>query len=97
MSALDEVPSDFDFQVGSWQVSHRRLKARLCGCDDWEVFSGTSEMRRVLGGRGNVEDNVLHMRVDPCARLPCAIMTRLRAPGRFGGFRPPSRMCWMCR
>ena len=61
MSALDEVHSDFDFQVGSWQVSHRRLKARLCGCDDWEVFSGTSEMRRVLGGRGNVEDNVLHL------------------------------------
>ncbi len=50
---------DFDFEVGSWTVSHRRLKERLCGCADWEVFGGSSTMRRVLGGLGNVEDNVL--------------------------------------
>jgi len=61
MSAVDTVTGDFDFQIGSWQVTHRRLKQRLCGCDDWEVFSGTSDMRRVLGGRGNIEDNLLHM------------------------------------
>ena len=59
MSAMDDVPSDFDFQVGSWRVLHRRLKERLCGCAEWEEFSGTSEMRRVLGGRGNIEDNLL--------------------------------------
>lgn len=61
MSALDDVSSDFDFQVGAWQVTHRRLKERLCGCNDWEVFAGTSNMRHVLGGRGNIEDNVLTM------------------------------------
>jgi hypothetical protein len=61
MSALDTVASDFDFQTGSWQVTHRRLKERLCGCDDWQVFNGTSEMRPVLGGRGNIEDNFLDM------------------------------------
>lgn len=61
MSVADEIVSDFDFQIGVWQVSHRRLKERLSNCDDWETFAGTSEMRRVLGGRGNVEDNLLRM------------------------------------
>ena len=50
---------DFDFQIGSWRVRHRRLKQRLVGCSDWESFDGTSTMRLVLGGTGNVEDNEL--------------------------------------
>lgn len=50
---------DFDFEFGSWRVSHRRLKERLTGCADWEEFAGTAEVRPVLGGSGNVEDNVL--------------------------------------
>lgn len=53
--------SDFDFEFGRWHVAHRRLKERLCGCDDWESFSGLSETRPVLGGAGNVEDNLLHL------------------------------------
>ena len=52
---------DFDFEFGSWRVSHRRLATRLAGADDWEEFEGTSETRPVLGGNGNVEDNVLHI------------------------------------
>jgi hypothetical protein len=52
---------DFDFEIGRWRVSHRRLKARLANCRDWEAFEGTSEMRPVLGGNGNVEDNLLHV------------------------------------
>ena len=28
-------------------------------CDDWEEFEGSSETRPVLGGNGNVEDNLL--------------------------------------
>ena len=51
---------DFDFEFGKWNVRHRRLKARLCGCSEWEDFSGTAEVRPILGGNGNVEDNVLH-------------------------------------
>lgn len=53
--------TDFDFQIGRWRVKHRRLKARLAGCNDWESFDGTCDMRPVLGGNGNVEDNVLHI------------------------------------
>jgi hypothetical protein len=52
---------DFDFQQGSWRVQHRRLKARLAGCTEWEEFPGTSEQRPVLGGNGNIEDNLLHL------------------------------------
>lgn len=55
------MAGDFDFQIGSWQVRHRRLKARLSNCNDWEEFDGTCDMRPILGGNGNVEDNVLHI------------------------------------
>lgn len=54
-----EVSRDFDFEFGSWAVRHRRLKERLVGCDDWEEFNGSSNTRPVLGGNGNIEDNLL--------------------------------------
>jgi hypothetical protein len=54
------VSHDFDFEFGRWHVHHRRRKERLADCDDWETFEGTSETRPVLGGNGNVEDNLLH-------------------------------------
>lgn len=52
---------DFDFLHGHWQVTHRRLKDRLCGCDDWETFPGQCKAWPVLGGAGNVDDNLLHL------------------------------------
>lgn len=53
--------TDFDFEFGHWRVKHRRLGTRLADADDWEEFEGISETRPVLGGNGNVEDNVLHI------------------------------------
>jgi hypothetical protein len=53
------TPSDFDFIIGHWLVHHRRLNARLCGCTEWTEFSGVNTTRKILGGFGNVEDNVL--------------------------------------
>lgn len=53
------ISSDFDFAFGHWQVRHRRLDRRLAGCTDWTEFSGTSSTRPILGGNGNVEDNVI--------------------------------------
>jgi hypothetical protein len=50
---------DFDFLVGTWRVHHRRLAERLTGCTRWETFEGTCTMRTVLGGAGNIDDNVL--------------------------------------
>ena len=52
---------DFDFLPGSWQVRHRRLTARLAGSDDWEEFVGTCQAWALLGGAGNVDDNVLDL------------------------------------
>ena len=54
------ISQDFDFEFGTWKVRHRRLKERLAGCTDWEEFSGTSQTQPVLGGNGNIEDNLLH-------------------------------------
>lgn len=50
---------DFDFLIGNWVVHHRKLKHRLAHNDDWETFSGTCEMRTLLGGSANVDDNLL--------------------------------------
>lgn len=57
---MQTVSGDFDFEFGRWHVSHRRLRERLCGCTEWESFAGQSETRPVLGGNGNIEDNLLH-------------------------------------
>ena len=61
LSSSTPVCQDFDFQIGSWLVKHRRLKERLTNCSDWEEFDGTCTMQPVLGGNGNVEDNLLHI------------------------------------
>lgn len=53
--------SDFDFEFGTWAVRHHRLKERLTGCEEWEEFGGTCDTRPILGGAGNVEDNVIDM------------------------------------
>lgn len=55
------APVDFDPMFGRWVVTHRRLRTRLAGADDWQTFDGTSVTRPILGGYGNLEENVLHM------------------------------------
>lgn len=52
---------DFDFLVGVWRVSHRRLVRRLGGSADWETFGGTCAGQSTLGGRGNMDDNVVEL------------------------------------
>jgi hypothetical protein len=61
MSTLSSSSQDFDFFIGDWRVRHRRLKERLAGCDAWVEFDGTCSARALLGGSGNVDDNVLAM------------------------------------
>jgi len=62
-SATDNLAGlhDFDFLVGDWRVHHRRLKERLADSHEWVEFEGTCSMRPLMGGWGNVDDNVLNM------------------------------------
>jgi hypothetical protein len=60
LATLASAPTDFDFVLGDWSVRHRRLKQRLAGCTEWVEFDGEMSTRAVLGGFGNVEDNLLH-------------------------------------
>jgi uncharacterized protein DUF1579 len=52
---------DFDFIIGSWRVHHRRLKERLANSHEWVEFEGTTTAQKVLGGFGNLDDNVLDL------------------------------------
>jgi hypothetical protein len=61
MAGQHSAPTDFDFFIGSWEVRHRRLRERLASCDEWDDFSGTAVVRKILGGFGNMDDNVLDL------------------------------------
>ncbi|MBL8698112.1 MAG: DUF1579 domain-containing protein [Alphaproteobacteria bacterium] len=52
---------DFDFLHGIWRVRHRRLRTRLAGDKRWEEFGGACECRPLIGGIGNVDDNVIEL------------------------------------
>ncbi len=49
---------DFDFLHGRWQVRSERLKQRLVGSQDWEVFHADQHCEPVLGGLGNIDEFV---------------------------------------
>jgi hypothetical protein len=53
--------NDFDFFIGNWRVHHRRLKERLANSHEWIEFDGTSNAQKILGGLGNMDDNVLNL------------------------------------
>jgi hypothetical protein len=62
-NVMNETSSarDFDFLLGRWRVLHRRLRERLAGDDTWQEFEGSCTMARLLGGLGNVDDNVVEL------------------------------------
>jgi len=47
---------DFDFLVGTWKFHLKRLVRRLAGSTEWVEFDGTTVCRKVLDGRGEVEE-----------------------------------------
>lgn len=53
--SVDDGRHDFDFYFGRWAVRNERLKERLAGCQEWEVFEATQECRPILGGLGNLD------------------------------------------
>ena len=45
----------FDFLIGKWEISNRRLLERLAQSDEWETFPATLEVWPMLGGMGNMD------------------------------------------
>lgn len=50
--------NDFDFFVGTWASTQRRLKHRLQGSDEWETFDATVTMAKLPGGTANFDTMV---------------------------------------
>jgi len=46
---------DFDYLVGDWKLSNRKLKSRLTHSTEWIPFESRVEMRQILGGVGNID------------------------------------------
>ena len=53
-----QIPSgaqhDFDWEIGSWKSDLRRLKKPLSGSSEWVHYTGTTEVRKVWGGKANL-------------------------------------------
>jgi hypothetical protein len=61
LELMSSAPMDFDFVIGDWVVRHRRLKERLANCNEWVEFDGEMSTQKILGGFGNLEDNILRL------------------------------------
>ncbi len=51
--------NDFDFLIGQWKVHHRQLKSHLPHTKTWHEFPGRSEVRKILGGFGVMDENIV--------------------------------------
>ncbi|HET7925685.1 MAG TPA: hypothetical protein VFL30_12350 [Rhodanobacteraceae bacterium] len=45
---------DFDFEIGRWKTSVRRLANPLTGSTNWVAYQGTTVVRPIWGGRANL-------------------------------------------
>jgi hypothetical protein len=59
--AVGDGRHGFDFLMGTWSTHYRRLRHPLSGSNDWYGFDGTSVVRPLWDGQGNVEDGTLDM------------------------------------
>ena len=48
---------DFDFFIGHWIVSAKRLRRRLTNDQTWEAVTGTTRVTQILQGAGNVDED----------------------------------------
>ena len=47
--------NDFDFFIGEWKITNKKLKTRLNNCTDWLFFDACQDTRVILNGIGNVD------------------------------------------
>jgi hypothetical protein len=45
---------DFDFEIGTWKTTVKRLVKPLSGSTTWVEMNGTTVVRKVLNGRANL-------------------------------------------
>jgi hypothetical protein len=50
------MTNNFDFFVGNWTSTQRRLRKILAGNDDWYEFEGVTRCWSVLDGAGNIDE-----------------------------------------
>jgi len=50
------MKNNFDFLVGEWTSSQRRLREVLNGCDEWYEFPGVTRCWSVFDGAGNFDE-----------------------------------------
>lgn len=46
---------DFDFLLGEWAITNRRLKEPLAGCDEWTEFDASQHCHQILQGLGDYD------------------------------------------
>lgn len=47
---------DFDFLVGNWLITNRKLRKRLAGSTEWDDFESKSRCWSLFDGAGNVDE-----------------------------------------
>jgi hypothetical protein len=52
------MDNSFDFFVGTWSSTQRRLRKILANCDDWYEFPGETRCWSVFDGAGNIDEVV---------------------------------------
>ena len=50
------MDNNFDFFLGTWTSTQRRLHTVLAGADDWYEFPGSTRCWSVLEGAGNIDE-----------------------------------------
>lgn len=56
MAQAHDGQHDFDFNIGSWRTHIKRLQHPLTGSNDWAELNGTVVVRKVWGGRAQLEE-----------------------------------------
>lgn len=54
-----DASHDFDFEIGDWNTHVKRLQHPLSGSTTWVEYTGTTNVRGVLGKRANLAELVI--------------------------------------
>ncbi|MGI8580902.1 MAG: hypothetical protein ACR2KX_01815 [Chitinophagaceae bacterium] len=57
--SFSSSPIDYNFLFGNHLVHHKKLKERLCNCDEWIDIYGSKNTESILTGIGNIEKHFL--------------------------------------